>query len=242
MTAPESLIARTFVELADTTEPSFELAAFLRVLADRCAELLGAEAAGVVVTDGDVTAVEGSTDAVRELARLDLEGEQGPAADSRSSGGTVRCDDLGRAAESWPDFAVATREAGFSAVFVIPMRQRDEIIGAVTLFSAGAIATDEAGLGEALVRVAASGIVHQRTRRRQKTLVDQLQVALTSRIAIEQAKGVLAERLGVPVGQAFQALRSYARSHNRKLVEIAEAVVAGNPEGDAVVAAFRAAL
>lgn len=235
----ESLLARTFVELTDTTGPGFDLAAFLRNLALRCAEVLGAEAAGVLVTDGDVRAAEGTTETVRDLERLELEHEQGPGVDSRVSGDAVRCDDLAHTDGNWPDFAAAAIEAGFTAVLAIPMRQRDEVIGAVTLLSAHAIAADESGIGHALAGVAASGLVHQRVQRRQETLVDQLQMALTSRIAIEQAKGVLAERLGVDVGEAFSVLRSYARSRNRRIVEVARGVVEGGPEGDAVVAAHR---
>jgi AmiR/NasT family two-component response regulator len=55
--------------------------------------------------------------------------------------------------------------------------------------------------------------------------VEQLETALTSRVVIEQAKGMLAERRGTSVGEAFQLLRKHARDHNANLQDVATAVV-----------------
>jgi hypothetical protein len=58
----------------------------------------------------------------------------------------------------------------------------------------------------------------------------QLEGALQSRIAIEQAKGILAERHGLDVDEAFQILRRAARAHRMKLRELAQQVRAGEPD------------
>src|SRR5438093_4492234 len=55
--------------------------------------------------------------------------------------------------------------------------------------------------------------------------IAQLEEALESRIVVEQAKGVLAERLAISVGEAFDMLRYAARSHRMKLRELATRVV-----------------
>jgi AmiR/NasT family two-component response regulator len=54
-----------------------------------------------------------------------------------------------------------------------------------------------------------------------------LQHALDSRVAIEQAKGMLAERTKLDMDQAFRMLRTFARDSRRHLTAVAEAVVAG---------------
>jgi AmiR/NasT family two-component response regulator len=75
--------------------------------------------------------------------------------------------------------------------------------------------------------VATIGLIQQRALHQQDILVDQLHTALNSRVLIEQAKGVLAERHGVDPGQAFTLLRAYARNHGKRLTELAAAVIDG---------------
>ena len=70
--------------------------------------------------------------------------------------------------------------------------------------------------------------------RRRETVAEQLQAALNSRVVIEQAKGVLAERDQVGMEGAFAALRKHARDHNLKLADVALAVVRGSTDGEKV--------
>ena len=83
-------------------------------------------------------------------------------------------------------------------------------------------------MGQALADVATIGLLQERNLRHQEVLAEQLQGALNSRVAIEQAKGVLAERLGLDMGQAFGQLRGQARLQNRRLAELAGAVANGS--------------
>jgi hypothetical protein len=64
-----------------------------------------------------------------------------------------------------------------------------------------------------------------------QTRAEQLQQALESRIVIEQAKGVLAERMTCDASAAFDLLRRTARSSRRKLPELAAEVVASAAAG-----------
>jgi ANTAR domain len=111
------------------------------------------------------------------------------------------------------------------------MRLRDQVIGALNLFQAtpGGLGHEDVRVGQALADVATIGLLQQRGTRRSETLNEQLQGALNSRVAIEQAKGKLAERAGLDMDQAFTTLRTYARDRNLRLSELAQAFIDGSP-------------
>ncbi|WP_236794165.1 GAF and ANTAR domain-containing protein [Amycolatopsis sp. GM8] len=242
MSVPDARVTRTFVELADTLVADFDLIEFLHLLTVRCVELLAVDAAGLLLanTHGVLNVVAASGEQVRLLELMQLQNHEGAAIDCYREGRAVQAPDLAKAPH-WPVFAQAAQEAGFSSVTALPMRLRNEIVGAVNLFAGktGELDADQLSVGQALTDIATIGILHERTLRRHEVLVEQLQTALTSRITIEQAKGVLAERLGIAVDVAFTALRLYARSNRRRLVEVATSVIERLPEGDEVVAAYQ---
>jgi hypothetical protein len=172
--------------------------------------------------------------ASEELAELQFTLGEGPCVDALSGLAPVLVADLSSASSGarWPLFAPTAAEAGFAAVHALPMRLRQEVIGGLNLFSTapGILDADTVGLGQALANVATIGILHERTVRHGELIVEQLQTALNSRIAVEQAKGVLAERLQVTVADAFAQLRGHARRTNQRLVDLATAVVNGSTD------------
>jgi hypothetical protein len=80
-------------------------------------------------------------------------------------------------------------------------------------------------VGQALADVATIGILSERAIRLSETLTGQLRAALNSRVIIEQAKGVLAQRGNLSMSAAFDRLRRYARTHQARLSEVAREVV-----------------
>jgi GAF domain-containing protein len=132
----------------------------------------------------------------------------------------------------WPRFTAAAAEVGFAAVHAVPMRLRAQTIGALNFFGVAPGPVDAARLrlGQALADVATIGLLQQRAIHRRDALTEQLQSALNSRVLIEQAKGVLAERLQVGVDDAFAILRQSARAANRRLADLARAVVDGTEQ------------
>ena len=116
------------------------------------------------------------------------------------------------------------------------MRLRNEVIGALNVFSASATPLDEADriVAQSLADIATIGLLHQRVLNDARVVTSQLEAALDSRIAIEQAKGVVAERRRVSIDTAFTLLRTYARSNNQKLQQIALDVIAGSLSVDAL--------
>lgn len=230
----EQMLAATFVELADTLVADFDVVDFLHRLADRCVGLLGVDAAGLMLADqrGSLRLVAASSEQARLVELFQLQHEEGPCLECFQTGLPVSEADVAVAGQRWPAFAQAAVAAGFSGVQALPMRLRDEVIGAMSLFMRVPGRLDETGLrvGQALADVATIGLLHERNFRHQEALAEQLQGALTSRVMIEQAKGMLAERLGLDMGQAFELLRGQARVQNRRLGELAEAVAGGSED------------
>ena len=224
------LLSETFVELTDTMVADFDVIDFLHVLTSRSVELLDVSAAGLLLADprGELRVVAASSEAARLLELFQLQSDQGPCLDCFRSAQPVAAADLG-ADERWPNFAAAAGQAGFRAVQALPMRLRDQVIGALNLFrdTAGAFDAEAVHVGQALADVATISLLHDRSMRRSDTLNEQLQAALNSRVIIEQAKGKLAERLGIDVSQAFTILRAQARNHNQRLSDLARAFVDG---------------
>src|SRR6266700_1282631 len=227
-------LSETFVELTDTMVADFDIIDFLHVLTSRSVELLDVSAAGLLLADprGELRVVAASSERARLLELFQIQNDQGPCLDCFRSGRPVAAADLSAETQRWPRFAATARGAGFAAVQALPMRLRDQIIGALNLFRADAGPFDPADMrvGQALADVATISLLHERALRRSETLNEQLQAALNSRVTIEQAKGKLAERAGIDMDQAFEILRSYARARNRRLSELAMAFVTGSED------------
>jgi GAF domain-containing protein len=229
----EVKLTDVFVEMADTLVDDFDVIEFLHVMTERCVQLLGVSAAGLLLTDGRDTlhVVAASSERTRLLELFQLQTDQGPCVECFRTGQPVSVADLPSAGR-WPRFTAAAAEVGFTAVHAVPMRLRAEVIGALNFFdtSPGALGAGKLRIGQALADVATIGLLQQRAIHRRDVLTEQLQTALNSRVLIEQAKGVLAERLHVDVADAFTLLRNGARSHNRRLAELAQAIIDGSAQ------------
>lgn len=232
MTTREDRIAETFVELADTLVADFDVIEFLHVLADRSVELLDADAAGIMLGDqrGGLHQVASSTEEARLIELFEHQNNEGPCLDCFRSGQPVAREDIPSMRASWPAFTGRLEQLGFQAAQAIPMRLRTEVIGALNIFrtTPGLLSDADARLAQALADVATVGLLQQRAVTARDTLAEQLQTALNSRIVLEQAKGMIAERTGLQMGEAFQVLRDYARKHGDKLSDVAVRVIDGS--------------
>jgi GAF domain-containing protein len=228
----EAQLARTLVELADTLVVDFDVVDLLTVLADRCVDVLGVGAAGLMLAtpDGELRVMASSSEAMRLLELFELQSEEGPCLDCYRTGEPVMNHDLGVADGRWPRFAAEALAAGFHSAHALPMRLRGSVIGALNLFRTdpGEMPQEDVDSAQALADVATIAVLQHRATLEAQVLNDQLQIALNSRIVIEQAKGMVAEREHLNMEQAFVALRNHARTHNRRLVNVAEAIIDGS--------------
>lgn len=228
----EQRIARVFVELADTLVDEFDALDFLHILTERSIELLGAEAAGVILSDqhGRLQVVASTSDRSQDLELFELQSAEGPCLDCFNTGRMVANVDLASAETRWPQFTAASLEAGYRSVHALPLRLRDHVIGAMNLFCVdqSTLSADDLALGQALADVAAIGLLQERAIRESELIAEQLQTALNTRVLIEQAKGVLLARAGISIDEAFHLMRNHSRRHNRLLSEVALAVINGS--------------
>jgi hypothetical protein len=227
------LLSDTFAGLADTMVADFDVIDFLHTLTDRSVRLLSVSAAGVVLADphGELRVAAASSEAAGLIELFQVQNNQGPCLDCFRTGQPVTAADPDQA--RWPQFAAAAARAGFGAVHALPMRLRDQVVGALNTFSAGPdlLGPADLRLGQALADVATIGLLQELNVRRADTLAEQLQAALDSQVIIEQAKGKLAERLSVDMDRAFAMLRDYARNTSQRLTDVARHFVDGASAG-----------
>lgn len=224
-------LADTFVMLADTLVDDYDVLELLDQLMSSSVALIGVAAAGLLLDDqrGHLQVVASSSEETRLLEIFQLQNNEGPCLDCVRGGAQVVSSDIAAESGRWPLFAPRAAEIGFTSVAALPMRLRHDVIGGLNLFQSGGavIDDDQRRLGQAFADVATIGILQRRTVHRSTLLAEQLQFALNSRVVIEQAKGVIAERHKVAMHVAFESLRRTARDRNLKLTDAATAVVRG---------------
>jgi len=225
----EGSIVDAFVRLSDTLVADYDIIEFLQFLTERCVELVDVDEAAVMLASpsGHLQAVASSSERSRLLELFELQNEDGPCLDAYRTGTVISAADLTRDGGQWPAFAPRALEVGFRSVHSVPLRLRGDVIGALNLLraDAGELTASDAKLVRALADIATVGVLHERIVTQSVATASGLQTALNSRVRIEQAKGILAERAGVTVDEAFELLRKFARRNSTKLTEVAGGVV-----------------
>lgn len=225
----EAAVTAAFVTIAGTLTEGFDVVDLLTGLTVRCAELLDVAEAGLLLADeaGVLHVMAASSEASRQVELYQLQRDQGPCLDCYVTGTPTLVADLTAHRDSWPAFVAAATEAGFASVHAVPMRLRGTTLGALGLFGTqvGVLNDEDVSLAQALADCASIALVQHRVSAEGEELREQLQNALTSRIAIEQAKGILAHQGSLNMDQAFATLRRYSRDHNQPLTQVARALV-----------------
>ncbi|MDQ0379188.1 ANTAR domain-containing response regulator [Amycolatopsis thermophila] len=206
----------TLFELLSREAEDFDATRFAQDLAARAVAVVPARDAGVLLSypgEAEVTAGTGHGNA---LVRFQLEHGEGPVPECLHSGSSGH--------GPWPRFSAACAEAGYSAVHTVPIQAVGDPLGVLCLFDGGGNAHTR---GRMLAHAAALRLAHQRDLHQLGVRLRHLQIALDSRVVIEQAKGVLAERHKISVDKAFEGLRRFARDHNKRVADLAREIVEG---------------
>jgi GAF domain-containing protein len=222
-------LAQAFVELAGALASGYDVVELLDRLVQQCVHLLAVDAAGLVLTDasGTLKVMAATSEQARFLEVLQLHADSGPCLDCYRTGQPVNVDDLTAERGRWPGLANTVQQDGYHAVHAVPLRFREQTLGAMNLFTIkpGGLAATDHKIARALAEVATVAILGQRMIRHSGEVAEQLQVALNSRVLIEQAKGMLAQQGGIAMAAAFAVLRRYARRNNQRVTDVAHAVV-----------------
>lgn len=232
----QTMLAETFVEVADTLVDDFDLIVFLDRLCSRTVELFSVDASGLMLRDhrGTLRVVAASSEQSRVLELFQLQNAEGPCLDAIREGQQIHADGAEEIERRWPQYGERVR-GEFASVYALPLRLRSEVLGGLNLFAAAphALEASDVRVAQALADTATIGIMQQRALQEAHVLSDQLQHALSSRIIIEQAKGMYAERHRVDMAGAWEALRSHSRNNNAPLRTVAERYVSGDLDLDA---------
>jgi GAF domain-containing protein len=219
-----------FARFARCLADGYDLAAVIEQLGEDIRATLGVAGAGIMVEDDEsnLRFMSTSDDTLRTIEQLQIELGEGPCLMAYQKAEQVIAADLSDDPR-FPRFGILAVAAGLRAVYSFPMIQEGQPIGAMNLYrsSPGPLTTEQASIGQMFADVAAAFIVHAREDDHRALLNRQLQIALDSRIVIEQAKGFVRARRNVDATCAFEALRRYARNNSTRLVDIASQVLDG---------------
>lgn len=230
----EGRLVAVLVSMADTLVSDFDVADLFHELVVSCPDLLEVTEAGLLLTDGNgaLGVAAASNEAAHVLELLELENKGGPGKEAFRTGRPIRSGPLdgAEAQERWPAFGKAAHAAGFNEVAAVPMRLRDQVLGALNLFltEADAISDQDLTVAKALADLATIAIIQDRSTTDDRTLILQLETALDTRVVIEQAKGIIAQNLGLEMDEAFSRIRGYARDSNQRLRSVAARIVSAD--------------
>lgn len=222
-------IIRAFVDLSNELVDDYDVVDMLSRLTTNCAGLLDVASAGLLLADGRgvLHLMASSSERTHHLEVFQLQRDEGPCLDCYRDRAPVIVPDLAAEEQRWPQFCRVARSVGFVSVHALPMRLHDDVLGTLGLFGeeVGRLEDDDLALAQALVHVASVAIVNEKSAEDRATVNSQLQHALTSRIVVEQAKGVIAHIGRLEMEEAFTVLRHYTRDHGRRLSDVAAEVV-----------------
>ena len=227
-TPRETRVLNAVVTLVDSLLDDFDVVDLLTELTERCADLLDVEAAGLLLADPlhRLRLLAATSEQARELELFQLQADEGPCVDCYATGQPVSVTDIQGVMERWPRFVPAAVGAGFASVHAVPMRAAGIVLGALNLFGTRPGALTEADLlvGQTLAHIACVAILQEHSPT-PATVIPQLRSALTNRVIVEQAKGLLRELLDLSVEEAFNLLRAYARATGEHLTDVARRLV-----------------
>jgi GAF domain-containing protein len=166
-------------------------------------------------------------DAALPLDQAQYDDDDGPCLTAFRTGEVVVVGKVSQTADRWPAFAASAANHGIQSSLSLPLTVRDEIVGALNMYSSTPEAFDaqSVDLGQRFAQQAAVAISNADVYWRTFALTQNLETALENRDRIGQAKGILIATNKITGDAAFDILRRTSQNLNVKLREVADYVV-----------------
>lgn len=228
MSQDSARLLATLEEYARLLVTDYSVSDALHDLVEGARDMLGIAGTGVsLAADDRLIFAIAQPDAITGLERVQEQHQTGPCVEAYRTGQRVVVPDIRAQRDRWPQLVEAAEQVGIEAAAGIPIRLNGTRLGALNLYddTPRDWADEDLHAAEVLAAMAAGLIANAHRLDQARTTAEQLQKALNSRVVIEQAKGIIAAEAGIPIDDAFERLRTHARSHNLPLRSVAEAVV-----------------
>jgi len=229
---PDRLL-ESLERFATTLTGGYGVGDVLHDLTSEMTDVLDLTGAGVtLVHDDKQRFVTAAVEAIARLERVQEDHQLGPCIDAVTTAQPITVSDLdgGDASQRWPEYSTAAKTAGIRAVAGIPMLAEGSAVGAVNLYSLQprTWSAEDLRVASVFANIATGYLVHASAAQQHQRTTEQLQQALSTRLVIEQAKGVLATQRQINMDDAFMLLRKHARDHGTRIHDVARAVVHGD--------------
>jgi GAF domain-containing protein len=228
VTVDRQVVARTVRDLRATLPEADDLLVGLQRVTEATRTVLEVDGAGLTLVheDGPPRWVAATDAAMELLEHVQHDFGEGPYLQAFAQDRAISIQDL-QAAPAWTRIAAVVGQLHVAGVLSVPVRLAGQPVGTLDVYSTQPrpwTARELEAVAE-FAAVAAELVTAGVELANRELEVAQLRQALTNRVWIEQAKGVLAATRGTGPDAAFQQLRATARATNRKLAEVAQEVV-----------------
>ena len=228
-----------FAELARITLADHSLDRVMDKVAALTKKTLGlnGEVSVTIVERGRPSTVASTGSLATDLDERQYQRGYGPCLDSIAGGETLMVEDMDTE-QRWPDWARSASSAGAGSSLSIPVPLQREVSAALNIYSTDRDAFDDDAVELASTFAAYAGVAlaNMHLYAPQGQVAEQLRTAMHSRAVIEQAKGILVGQRRCSAQEAFDILVRLSQDTDRKLRDVAEALVqdaVGTSGGDA---------
>ena len=219
-------LATALVDVSQMATHGASIVNVFSVLSNQCVQLLPVSAAGILLVDNDnsLHVIGSSSHAVTLLDLFQVQNNEGPCRECCATHELVASENLttdGR----WPNFSELATKENFVAVYALPLQAQGVVVGALNLFSEAPLSNDQLATARSLADAATLAFLQADMQQDRLLIARKLRLAVEGRNVIEQAKGVLSERHGISMMEAFWKLRDASNQRDTDIVDMANAVV-----------------